>query len=240
MAINHRMFDSPQALANTLGAEIANRLTAAVNSRGSASMAVSGGSTPIVLFQTLSAMDIPWSQVVISLVDERWVDETHADSNAALVRSTLLQNYASTARLVTMKTNQPDAFAAQKKVSHLLANSILPLDIVLLGMGNDGHTASFFPHADGLSEALDLNDDAVCRAIRVAGMPYTRMTLTLRTLLSARYRVLQIHGQSKQQTLAKALQTGPINDMPVRAVLGSVLGTADGCTTTDTEIFYSP
>lgn len=232
MAIIKNEFATPQALVDELSRVIADRLEFAVNTRGSASIAVSGGSTPGALFSALSDLDLPWGQVVISLVDERWVDETHADSNAALVRRTLLQNYASTARLVTMKIHEPDAFAAQKKVNHLLTNSIFPLDIVLLGMGNDGHTASLFPGAEGLTEALDLQDNSVCRGIRVNGMPYTRMTLTLRTLLGASYRILHIQGESKYKTLVKALQPGPIHEMPVRAVLGSDI--------VDTEIYYSP
>lgn len=232
MTVANKQFDSSHALVDDLSKLIAVRLALAINNTGSASIAVSGGSTPGPLFSALSMIDIPWAQVVISLVDERWVDEHHPDSNAALVRRTLLQNFASTARLVTMKTQEADAFAAQKKVNHLLSNSILPLDVVLLGMGNDGHTASLFPGSDGLEQALDLTHDAVCCGIRVNGMPYTRMTLTLKTLLGARYRILQLQGESKHQTLIKALQPGPIEEMPVRAVLTSDLA--------DTEIYYSP
>lgn len=231
MAVTCREFDTPDALVSHLGKVLADRIELAIANRGSASIAVSGGSTPGPLFRALSMIDIPWAQVIISLVDERWVDETHPDSNAALVRRTLLQNYASTARLVTMKTQETDAFAAQKKVNSLLESSILPLDIVLLGMGDDGHTASLFPGAEGLAEALDLNNSAVCRGIRVTGMPYTRMTLTLKTLLSARYRILQIQGESKHRTLLKALQPGSVLEIPVKAVLDSDLA--------ETEIYYS-
>lgn len=232
MAVIQKVFESPAALVDNLSKLTSERLASAIAERGSASMAVSGGTTPALLFIALSLIDLPWSQVVVSLVDERWVDESHPDSNAALVRRTLLQNYASTARLVTMKTQQPDAFVAQKKVNHLLEHSVLPLDIVLLGMGNDGHTASLFPDAQGLPEALELNDDAVCRGIKVSGMPYTRMTLTLKTILSARYRTLLIQGDSKHRTLIQALQPGPVYDMPVRAVLKASL--------VDTEVYYSP
>lgn len=232
MAVITTEFAHPQELLNTLRAVIAARLKAAIAKKGSASIAVSGGTTPGPLFNALSAMDLPWAQVIVSLVDERWVEEDHPDSNAALVRRELLKNYASTARLVTMKTRDTDAFAAQNKVSHMLQNSILPLDIVLLGMGNDGHTASLFPGAEGLAQALDPAYEGVCCGIRVAGMPYTRMTLTLKTLLSAGCRILQLQGANKQQTLLQALQPGPVSDMPVRSVLQSG--------NTDTEIFYSP
>ncbi|MDO9519684.1 MAG: 6-phosphogluconolactonase [Pseudohongiella sp.] len=232
MALINREFATPQALVDELSMTIASRLECAIQQQGHASLAVSGGSTPGPLFNALSLIDLPWAQVVISLVDERWVDENHPDSNAAMVRRNLLKNYASTARLVTMKINEADAFVAQKKVNHLLENSILPLDIVLLGMGTDGHTASLFPDAEGLAQALDVDDTAICCGIRVTGMPYTRMTLTLRTLLNARCRILHIQGMSKKQTLLKALEPGPIAKMPVKAVLESALA--------DTEIYYSP
>jgi 6-phosphogluconolactonase len=232
MPVINKEFSTSEALVASLSKLIAGRLEAAIKTRGNASMAVSGGNTPGPLFKALSGIDLPWAQVTVSLVDERWVDEIHPDSNAALVRRELLQNYASTARLVTMKTHETDAFAAQKKVNCLLENSILPLDIVLLGMGNDGHIASLFPGAIGLTEALDLSDPALCRGMQIPGIPYTRMTLTLRALLSAGCRILQLHGESKKQTLLRALQPGPVADMPVRAVLQSAQ--------TDIEIYYSP
>lgn len=232
MTVTRKDFVNRAELVTALCASIAARLTDAITKRGQAAIAVSGGTTPGPLFCALSIVDLPWSQVQICLVDERWVDEDHPDSNAGFVRRTLLQNRASAAQLLTMKTADADAFTAQGKVNQLLANKLLPLDVVLLGMGTDGHTASLFPHAEGLAGALDLQDPAICQAIRVKTMPYTRMTLTLSTLLSARYRILQIHGTEKQEVLKNAMQQGSVFDMPVRALLNAGFA--------DTEIFYSP
>lgn len=227
-----RNFHNRTALVNELSKVIARRLQAALDERGRASISVSGGSTPASLFDALSMLDLPWSRVQVSLVDERWVDEDHADSNAALVKRTLLQNRAANAHFVGMKTTDSDAFAAAASLGQKLHNSILPLDIVLLGMGEDGHTASFFPHARGLEQALDLDSNAVCCPIQVPDMPYTRMTLSLKTILSASCRLLQLHGESKHHTLLQALAQDSIQDMPVRAVLNAELA--------ETEIYYSP
>lgn len=225
-------FKDNQSLIDELSGKIEEILSANIAEYGQASMAVSGGTTPIVLFNHLALIDLPWSQVIVSLVDERWVEESHADSNAALVRRELIRDYATTARLVSMKTCIPDAFAAEKKLDRLLAASILPLDLVLLGMGNDGHTASLFPQAEGLVEALNIADPALCRAIRPAHMTSARMSLSLRALLEARHRMLYIVGEAKLHTLRTALQPGSITDMPVRAVLQ-----ADNV---HTAIFYAP
>jgi len=227
-----REFNYNQSLIDELSIRIEDLLRAQIAERGETSMAVSGGTTPIALFNRLAQIDLPWSQVIVSLVDERWVEESHPDSNAALVRRELIRDYASTARLVSMKTCVPDAFAAEKKLDRLLAASILPLDLVLLGMGHDGHTASLFPHAEGLAKALDTADPSLCRAILPGNMTMARMSLSLRALLLARHRVLYIVGESKLNTLHAALQLGPIADMPVRAVLH-----ADNV---HTEIFYAP
>lgn len=221
-----------QTLIKSLSSRIEELLRQRIADNGHASMAVSGGSTPAALYNALAEIDLPWSDVIVSLVDERWVDEDHPDSNAALVRRALIKDFAATARLVSMKTCAIDAFAGQLKLHRWLSAIILPLDLVLLGMGNDGHTASLFPHAEGLSEALDTSDPAVCRAIRPANMAVTRMSLSLRTLLGAGHRMIYIVGENKLKTLQAALQPGSVTDMPVRAILHNA--------TVHTDIFYAP
>lgn len=229
-AINE--YPDNQTLIKSLSSRIEELLRQRITDCGHASMAVSGGSTPAALYNALAEIDLPWSDVIVSLVDERWVDEDHPDSNAALVRRALIKDFAATARLVSMKTCAIDAFAGQLKLHRWLSASILPLDLVLLGMGNDGHTASLFPHAEGLSEALDTTDPAVCRAIRPSNMAVTRMSLSLRTLLGAGHRMIYIVGESKLKTLQAALQPGSVMDMPVRAILHNA--------TVHTDIFYAP
>ena len=114
------------------------------------------------LFRALATIDMPWSKVVITLVDERWVPQTHRDSNALLVHRHLLRDHAAKARFVGLKTEADDPFLASAEVEAKLLREVFPLDVVVLGMGEDGHTASFFPKAAGLSEALQSEQRICC------------------------------------------------------------------------------
>ena len=216
MRPSRRDFRDKQQLAEALAEAVAGNLKSGAKSRGAASLAVSGGSTPARFFRALSQRDdVPWDKVTITLVDERWVDETSDRSNGRLVRANLLTGRAAAASFVPLYQGgtEPDAYAAglaQRRVPQ-------PLDAAVLGMGNDGHTASFFPGGDTLDEALTGEGPVV--AIRAPGAGEPRVTLTLKALLAARALYLHIEGDEKVETLAKAEAEGPIEDMPVRAVL---------------------
>jgi 6-phosphogluconolactonase len=211
-----REFRDKDQLADALAEAVAGNLKSGVKSRGAASLAVSGGSTPARFFRALSQRDdVPWDKVTITLVDERWVDETSDRSNGRLVRANLLTGRAAAASFVPLYQGgtEPDVYAsglAQRQVPQ-------PLDAAVLGMGNDGHTASFFPGGDTLAEALTGEGPVV--AIRAPGAGEPRVTLTLTALLAARALYLHIEGNEKVETLQKAEAEGPIEDMPVRAVL---------------------
>jgi len=201
-----------------LAQRIADALLNAINERGRASLAVSGGSTPVSLFRALSCIDIPWSKVVVTLVDERWVPESHLDSNAHLVRLHLLREHAAKARFVGLKTDAADPFLAVVDVEAKLRKSVLPLDLAVLGMGEDGHTASFFPAAQGLDDALS-SATRICSGIRPPVAPHARMTLSLSTILGAKQLFLHIIGVKKREVLEAAMMPGPVYEPPVRAVL---------------------
>ena len=224
-----RTFEDKEQLAAALAETVAAKLKAGVAARGVASMAVSGGGTPGRFFQVLAQRaDVPWDKVTVTLVDERWVDETSDRSNARLVKANLLQGRAAIAKFVPLYTGEaaPDAgksSAAQAAVPQ-------PLDVALLGMGNDGHTASFFPGGDTLNEALTAEGPVV--AIRAPGAGEPRVTLTLKRLLAARALYLHIEGEEKVETLRKAEAEGPIEAMPVRAILRE--------TQTPLTIFWCP
>lgn len=205
-------------LVETLAQRIKEALLNAIDERGQANMAVSGGSTPVSLFRALSIIDIPWSKVVVTLVDERWVAENHPDSNAHLVRRHLLRANAAKARFVGLKSETSDPFLAVFDVEAKLRMKVLPLDLVVLGMGEDGHTASFFPSAQGLTEALE-SEQRVCCGIRPPTAPHARMTLSLATILGAKQIFLHFIGAKKRQVLDAALEPGPASGLPVRAVL---------------------
>ncbi|MCW8194356.1 6-phosphogluconolactonase [Proteobacteria bacterium 005FR1] len=213
-------FDSNEALIIQLTEKIVGDLQQAVGDRGSASMAVSGGSTPKSLFARLAASDLPWDKVFITLVDERWVDADHPDSNARLVRENLLQDRAAAANFIPLKTPAPDPFSAEEEVQSRLRDLRMPFDVVILGMGGDGHTASFFPGAETLRRALHPDSEKqLCCAVRPPHAPHDRMTLTLPVLLAAKHLILHLVGKDKWQVLQKALQPGKTEELPVRSVL---------------------
>ena len=229
MTATRRDFADRQHLADALADAVSANLRDAVAARGQASIAVSGGSTPTLFFRALGARaDLPWENVTVTLVDERWVPETSERSNARLVRASLLQGPAAAARFVPLY--QGGAAPDPAKAGAALAAVPTPLDVALLGMGNDGHTASFFPGGDNLRAALTGEGPVVSMTAPGAGEP--RITLTLDRLLGARALYLQIEGEEKARTLEQAEAEGPVEDMPVRAILRQ--------TTTPLTIFWSP
>lgn len=221
MTIERRTFADKPTLATELAEAVADRIRAAITERGTAAIAVSGGSTPSRFFQALGkTKDIDWSKVIVTLVDERWVDETSERSNALLVNERMLQGPAAIARFFPLYSggDEPDA-SAIAKTNALLADLPQPFAAVVLGMGNDGHTASFFPGGDTLAEALASPGPAI--AIRAPGAGEPRVTFTLPRLLHTDGLYLHIEGEEKAAVLDTALGDGPVEDMPIRAVLRS-------------------
>jgi 6-phosphogluconolactonase len=229
-----RCFPNPDEMVGALADEIVSRLRAAVSARGSASLVVSGGSTPGALFDSLSARRAPWERVWITLSDERWIAPDQDGSNEKLVRTRLLTGMAAPAGLVPLKTADASPEAAEARVDAAVAAMPRPFDIVLLGMGDDGHTASLFPHATGLEAALDTARPELVRAIHASDAAATgeRMSLTLRALLGSRLIVLLIRGEAKLTAYRKASTGTDVLEAPVRAVLHQ--------TRTPVQVFWSP
>ena len=217
----HRYFSGAEVLCADLAAVIAADLRAAIQVRGQASMAVSGGRTPVPLFRALSQTELAWDKVSLTLVDERWVGLEHADSNEALVRQYLLAGPAAAARFIGLKTPAETPFAGLAEVEARLATLSEGLDVVVLGMGDDGHSASWFPQAPQLQQALHPADGARAAVTDPVTASHLRMTLTLPVVLAARRVLLHISGAGKWPVYQQALQDGPLNALPIRNVIHS-------------------
>ncbi len=231
-SMDKQILADKEALAEALATQVAEALMAALQANGRALLAVSGGSTPKLFFRKLSEKDIDWAGVTVTLVDERWVDETSARSNAALVKSNLLIGNAAAARFFPLYTADETPQAALARLEADFEDLELPITAAVLGMGNDGHTASFFPQGDKLSEALDPDNRDTFIDMKAPGAGEPRITFTLSALLASAFLALHIEGGEKQQVLGKALAGGPVEDMPVRAVLQQ--------TRTELTIFWCP
>ena len=199
--------------------DIANRLAGelkqALIGGGRASLAVPGGTTPGPIFDSLCAADLDWPRVDVMLTDERWVPETSERSNTRLLRQRLLVNHAAAANYLPLYA---DAQSPEEGLPALEAaiNTCLPLSVVLLGMGADMHTASIFPGADRLHDAL--YGDATLVAMRAPSAPEPRITLSAKVLRGAMSLHVVITGAAKRKAIEAARNLTP-EDAPIAAVL---------------------
>ncbi|MEN9010959.1 MAG: 6-phosphogluconolactonase [Yoonia sp.] len=202
-------------LANQLAGDLENALL----THDRVSFAVPGGTTPGPVFDTLSGVDLHWDRIDVMLTDERWVPETSDRSNTRLLRNRLLVNKAAAANLVPLYA---DAATPEDKLPDLAAalDPIMPISVMLLGMGADMHTASIFPEADQLDHALNGDDNLV--AMRAPGAPEPRITLSAKVLKGAMSRHIVIIGDEKREALEKACHLTPI-EAPVAAVLSGAI-----------------
>lgn len=211
-----RDYPDAEALFLSLAHEIAGELGQALRGRGAASLAVPGGTTPGPLFDLLSAVDLDWPQVTVMPTDERWLPESDPRSNAGLIRKRLLQGAAGMARLIPFHAPDTSPEEAAGPLGTIVAQH-LPLTSVVLGMGEDMHTASLFPGGDRLAAALAADAPPVL-AMHAPGAPEPRMTLTAPVLAGAINIHLLILGKSKRLALEHAQALTP-DLAPVRAVL---------------------
>lgn len=211
-------FESKEELVKKLSFEISNRLQESIALNNKASLLVSGGNTPKLLFKNLSKMEIPWEKVTIALVDERWIEVENKDSNELLVKSYLMQNFASKAKFISMFIPNIKACDAQE-LCNKNYETITPFDVIVLGMGTDAHTASLFPNNEKLEKAYDLENKSKVISIKPKTAPYERMSLTLKSILSAKSIFLHIEGEEKLKVYKKALIEENRYEMPISSVL---------------------
>jgi 6-phosphogluconolactonase len=213
-----RRFPDAAALSTSLAADIAAALEEALAAGRGASLVVPGGHTPAPMFDELSTIDLDWDDVWVTLTDERWVEAGSDSSNERLVRQHLLRNQAAKAHLVGLKNKAADPQSGAAAAWSAVAEMPRPFDFVLLGMGDDGHMASLFPNSPGLELGLDLKQHPGCIGMAGAAAPRARLSLNLRALVDARRIGIVIAGASKWETYQRARKSGPITDMPIRAL----------------------
>jgi len=220
--VDIQWFDDNASLAPALAASVAADLRAVLQTEPYAALAVSGGRSPVPVFEALRDEDLDWARVVVTLVDERWVPETDPASNAALVKSHLLQGRAAAARFVPLYTGDAAAKDAEAALAAAFKSLPLPFAALILGMGDDGHTASLFPASPNLDAGLALGasvaDTPPCLAQVGAVAPTERMSMTLPWILHARRIYLQFGGASKGEVFTAALAE-PNRQYPVSFVL---------------------
>ena len=197
-------FADSDALARTLSDQLAANLRIAIAARGLASLVVSGGKSPIKLFELLRVETLDWSRVCIALADERWVDPTDPESNEKLVRDYLLKESAAAARFIGLKNAAPTPDLGAVSAWETFARVPRPFDAVVLGMGDDGHTASLFPHTEGLHE---LSRIAIANHVPQQKETW-RVTLTWPVIVEASEVFFLIGGKAKADPLHRVFE-GP-------------------------------
>lgn len=185
---------------------VADQLRAAHATRHRASLAVPGGTTPGPFLSALSEADLAWPEIDVIPTDERRVPELSPRSNARLIRETLLRGPAAEARFIPLQDGP-------RRV-----DAILPLDVLVLGMGADMHTASLFPGAPELRAALAEGAPALME-VTPPDQPERRITLTGPVIASASVIHVLITGSDKLAALAAALIDGPVAAAPIRVAL---------------------
>jgi len=187
---------------------ISNKLKLAIDKKGTATFVVSGGTSPLKLFEDLSKIDLPWNKVQITLVDDRLVNKNHIHSNQKLINDHLLKNKAKLANFIPL---------SEKIIKSKII--ITPFDVNLLGMGEDGHFASLFPDMINDFNLFDLSADPNILIITSHGDPFLpRITMNLSLILKSEFIVLLVKGSIKQKIIDQAKND---NSLPIHYLLKS-------------------
>lgn len=197
-------FDSKAALEHALAAAMASALKGAIEEKGTATLLLSGGSTPSGVYALLSEEDLPWDKVTVGLVDERFVGPTSPYSNFKLIGETLLQNHAQAATLLPMVLDESDYIGNLQKVTATY-RIFTDTDVCLLGMGPDGHTASIFPN-DSASFHANTATDSLLSNTNAPTAPTQRITCNGPLLRRSKHLFLMITGAQKKDILTQSEQ----------------------------------
>ena len=209
-------------IGQALAEAVADALRADLAQQDRALLIVSGGSTPVPFFEALSQVDLPWARVDVTLADERWVPETDADSNTGLLKRHFLQHKAASAHFVPLTTAHTTAKEGVAELTATCEKLSWPASVVILGMGNDGHTASLFPDSPELEEGL--TTDAPLLAVTAPSMKTTsRITFSRAQLKRARRHFIHLSGVEKRDMFTKAFGGQDMREYPIRAFMDAPL-----------------
>jgi len=229
--VNFHKFDDADKLTSKLSVEICKILTDAVKKNGKASLVVSGGNTPKKLFTKLSFCDIAWGKVTVSLCDERWVDSQSDDSNEKLVKTYLLKNKASKANFIGMYQKNSTLQNAKVAYEKIAKEKLCPIDVIILGMGNDGHTASLFPNNEKFAEAFSLENPDFTLVVEQKGVKFHRLGLTRAAILKANHIFIHFEGKEKLTVFNQAKNMNDFNRYPISSILNQK--------TKNTEVYFA-
>jgi 6-phosphogluconolactonase len=224
-------YEDREALGDDLARHLAKALESELGEKQAATLALSGGRSPVRFLERLSKHELEWVRVNVTLVDERWLPPSNIRSNARLVETHLLRNFASAASFTPLYTGDqtPEQGLARARAS--FSKLPTPLSVVVLGMGEDGHTASLFSDAD-LTTAIDPPHGEMVAAIRSNSASEPRITLTVPTIVGAKSIVLHMEGYTKRRMFDLATEQYPLRIYPIRAVLERV--------STPIHVFWAP
>lgn len=211
------MSDVRQQLAQSLAEAVAAALREDLSVQSRALLIVSGGSTPLPFFEALSQQELEWERVDVTLADERWVPESADDSNTRLVRQHLMQNRAGVANFVPLVTADKTPEEGISALAASVATLSWPASVVILGMGNDGHTASLFPDSPQLEQGLSTEDALL--AVHAPSVPQARISFSRHRLAQAKRHYLHLTGEEKRTVFAKAFAGNDVHEAPIRAFM---------------------
>lgn len=210
--------DNNPVLAQKLASSVSKKLRACLGEKNKACLAVSGGKTPVEFFQQLSQQELDWAKVSIILVDERWLSVDNKDSNEKLVRDNLIQNEAKQAYFLGLKNSAELPSEGIMDCETQLRTQVDHIDVVVLGMGDDGHTASWFSGSTQLAALIDSDTSAWCLPVEDEFLPQPRMSLTWRFIKRAEHIYLHFTGTEKNKVFEQACEKIS-EDLPVSHVL---------------------
>lgn len=215
--MNFQEFDTPAEAAVAAGKRIVNALHRRLETHDSATLVVSGGTTPAPVYDYMAHKELDWHRIHVLLSDERWVPADHADSNEKMLRDALEKSRASYAQITSYfdADSSPEDRCAELEKE--LGELPLPFTSVLLGMGDDGHFASLFPDDVNLQTAIDLQSSRGFVPVDTGSSPHRRVSMTLAALLRCDEILLLVSGAGKRAILEQAADPG--SELPIAHLL---------------------